>query len=610
MTDVFFNFPALYDSGVTPDISVSNGTVVEVHQSQGGTTLWYHVGLLTGDLVSFGPSYNYDSGVTPSVALNSSGTVVEVHKSQGNSGLWYHVGTVDPGNETINLGGSNQYDDGQTPSIAMNDQNVVIEVHQSQGNAGLWCHVGVVNPSGQVIDFSGSSQYDQGTTPSIAINNSNVVVEVHKSQGNAGLWYHVGVVDPNNKTVSFGSSVNYDSGANPSVALTDDGFVIETHQSQSYNTLWKRIGQVDVDSKTINWITGSVQYADGSLPSVTTDGTMAIQANQSSNSLYCAASMVIDRNNWMADNLALLGNKTLLEIAMPGSHDAGMTMTQDCRMAQKCNTQTQNQTILGQLQVGSRYFDIRPVVYNGAMYTGHYSVEKVLGTLGCNGQSMADVLSEVVNYIQTGKDLVILKFSHYFNRDTSGGFSDTDMQNLVNQVTSALDPWLYKGDVPSGGLQSLTVNDYIGSGNGKVLIVFDDLSDTLHNPSSGIYSYLDKGKGTADLVVFDQYADSNDLDTMISNQLGELTNGENHQGNLFLLSWTLTQSNAQAVFCSSSILDLAQQADAALWGYLVSAYKQGKINPTYMTNLIYTDNVQGTQTDFAIWLNQQMLKAD
>jgi hypothetical protein len=614
MPDVFFNFPNQYDSGIIPSVGIANSTVVEVHQSQGASTLWYHVGGLTGDLVGFGASHKYDDGIHPAVAVNTADTVVEVHETQSpfSSGMYYHVGQVDASNKSIAFGSSHNYDSGNKPKVALNNSNVVVEVHESNGpSSNMWYHVGIVDPSDKSIAFGGSHNYDSGATPSIAINNSNVVVEVHQSNGpSTNLWYHVGVVDPTGKTIAFGASHNYDSGATPSVALTDDGFVIEVHQSQTFNTLWKRIGQVDVANKTINWIGGSVHYCDGSDTTVASDGTMAVQVNQNGTSLYCAASMVIDRTNWMADNLSLIGDKSLMEVAMPASHDAGMGITQDCRLGGDCNTKTQNHTILGQLQVGSRYFDIRPVIYNGAMYTGHYTVNDTLGTLGCNGQSIADVLNDVKSYLENGRDLVILKFSHYFNRDSGGGFSDEQMKTLLAQVTKALQPSLYSGAAPSDGLQSVKINDYIGSG-GKVLAVFDELSDSLKSQYSGVYSYADKGH-SGDLVVYDKYAESNDLDTMISNQLVKLANSANHGDNLFLLSWSLTQSTAQAIACTTgtapSILDLAQQADVALWSTLVSAYQRGMISSTIMANLIYADNIQGTQTDFAIWLNQQILQ--
>lgn len=606
MRDVSFNFPGTYDSGILPDVGVANGLVVEVHQSQGTSTLWYHIGELNGDLVGFGGSQQYDDGIHPAVALNAAGTVVEVHETQSSfsSGMYYHVGQVQAGGKSIAFGPSHQYDSGNKPRVALNNQNVVVEVHESNGlSSKMWCHVGTVNAGARTIEFGGSQNYDSGVTPAIAINNHNVVVEVHQSDGaSTNLWYRVGVVDAGRKTVDFGPSHQYDSGAHPGVALTDDGFVIEVHQSQAFNTLWKRIGQVNLGARTIDWLSGSVQYGEGSCPAVASDAGMAVEVNQNGSSLGCAASMLVDRTSWMADSLALIGDKSLKQIAMPASHDAGMGLTQDCRLGGRdSNTRTQVNTLLGQLQAGCRYFDIRPVIYDAAMYTGHYTLNDTVGALGCNGQSMADVLADVSTYLQTGKDLVILKFSHYFNRDSSGGFSEQDMKNLLGQVTQALQPSLYAGEVPQSGLQNLRVRDFIGSG-GKVLAVFDGLGSALQQQYRGVYSYADKG-GSGDLVVYDQYSGTNDLDTMVSDQLGKLADASNHGDNLFLLSWTLTQSTAQAVVGTPTILELAQQADTALWPQMVGAFQQGRMQGPCMANLIYADNIQGSQTDLAIWLN-------
>lgn len=618
MTDVFFNFPVEYDSGTDASVGIGNGVVVEVHESNGpSSNLWCRVGGLTGDLVTFGDSANYDSGIHPAVAVNAGGTVVEVHETQSpvSSKMYYHVGQANGSNNTVSFGSSHSYDDGNQPDVALNDANVVVEVHESNGpSSNLWSRVGIVDTGKQTISFGDSQNYDVGSTPSVAVNNSNVVIEVHQSNGpSANLWYRVGTVDPSSKTLTFGDSHSYDTGANPSVALTDDGFVIEVHQSQAYSTLWKRIGTVDTASGTIQWIGDAVQSSPGTSPAVDTDGASAVMvcdAAQITDSLQVAASMVIDRASWMADHINLLGGKTLMEIAMPASHDAGMSVSDNCAWgALTCSTKTQTQSIGGQLEVGSRYFDIRPVLYDGEFYTGHYSM--LAGqTAGCNGQSMADVLSDVVDYLASGRDLVILKFSHYLDRDSkTEGFTEAQMQELIGQVTTGLHLLMHRGDVPSEGLQSATVQDFIGGG-GTVLTVFDDLPSSLHDPSAGIYTYADSGSA-GDLVVYDSYADSNSLSEMEADQLGKLDDPSNHGANLFLLSWTLTQSDVQATTCATqvvdSILDLAQQADAAMWPALVSAYQEGKITASLMANLIYADNMQGTQADFAIWLNQQIL---
>ena len=57
--------------------------------------------------------------------------------------LWCHVGKVDADRETITWGSSHKYDSGTSPSIAINDNLTVIEVHET-GSSILTYHVGAV----------------------------------------------------------------------------------------------------------------------------------------------------------------------------------------------------------------------------------------------------------------------------------------------------------------------------------------------------------------------------------------------------------------------------------------------------------------------------------
>ncbi|MDO7877689.1 hypothetical protein Q5H93_23335 [Hymenobacter sp. ASUV-10] len=610
-----------YDTGILPKIAISGSTVVEVHQSQNLQDIYYHVGQLDDTTWNYGPSTQYDDGITPGVALNASGTVVEVHQSNGgSSNLWCHVGPVNTSSKSISFGKSQQYDKGTTPSVALNDHGVVVEIHQSNGaSTSLWYNVGQVDTSKKEIDFGKSWEHVNGVTPIVALNNNGLVVEVHQSNGPSfNLWYTVGQVNTSDKSISFGESQPYDTGTRPAITLTDDGRVIEVHRSQTFDTLWRRTGTVNAATNTIVWDNNgiSILYGQGDTPSIGLSGANLIQVDQSASfALMYAATTLADHSNWMADNLSLLGSRQLQQIVLPASHDAGMYTLESCFPgANSCNTQTQTRTIGEQLVGGSRYFDLRPVLYNSTLYTGHYFALNA----GCNGGALSDILSQVKEFMQNSRDLVILKFSHYFNRDSMlAGFGTAQMEQLINLVTSTLGPVLYTGAVPSGGLATATLNDLMASG-GRVLAVFDELDSSLKE--SGIYSYLDRsnsalgGKtGTADLIVYDVYAQKSELDEMISNQLEKLDNPANHGGSLFLLSWTLTLSAAQSVVCGSyssyvtSILSLADQAAEALYPTMQQWLQGGQISTTYIPNLLYIDNSRGYATEVALWLNQQLL---
>lgn len=330
--------------------------------------------------------------------------------------------------------------------------------------------------------------------------------------------------------------------------------------------------------------------------------------------------MAMEPSNWMAGNLSVLGPLRLAQLVMPASHDSAMYETNDCTPditvkdhgpygANACNTQTQTTDIATQLQNGSRYFDVRPVLFDGQIYTGHYATSSPI-VLGCNGPLLSDYLSQVASFMQSSGDLVILKFSHYYNRDKTikrNGFTQSQMETLIQQVQAALGDVLCCLPCPEDGLISLTLNDYIGDG-GRVLAVFDALPDALHDTDHGIYSYAD-APAAGDLVVFDEYADKNTVSEMAEDQKAKLVAPENHDGCLFLLSWTLTQDAMQAAACgldiskATSILDLAQEAHDALGPTLDGWVEDGVITPQTIPNLIYVDANGVFSLDAALKLN-------
>lgn len=102
--------------------------------------------------------------------------------------------------------------------------------------------------------------------------------------------------------------------------------------------------------------------------------------------------------DWMQQNLGSLGNRTLKEICMPGSHDAGMSSYSPGTVgADFENTQAQYLNFGDQLKYGSRYFDLRPVLSNGKFVSGHYS--EVDGVwLGGNGEAISDIVNQINQY--------------------------------------------------------------------------------------------------------------------------------------------------------------------------------------------------------------------
>lgn len=282
----------------------------------------------------------------------------------------------------------------------------------------------------------------------------------------------------------------------------------------------------------------------------------------------------INTASWMHDNLGLLGALPLREIAITGSHDAGMSTNSSggTAFAGPSNTITQTLPIGGQLAHGARYFDIRPVISGGHFTTGHYGNVDVVGWQGENGQSIASIISDVNAFTDTHAELVILNLSHDLNTDVGRdyrGFNAQEWSRLFDQMSQGLRHLTDFGDEV---LTEIPLGAFIGKGAAVVVLVHGAPSDVAL--PRGFYA-------AGQMPIYDSYADTDDLNKMMSDQMAKMEEQTN-AGNYFLLSWTLTQQGAGAVF-GPSILDLAAKANAALLPTLVPVRYAG------FPNIIYID---------------------
>lgn len=101
--------------------------------------------------------------------------------------------------------------------------------------------------------------------------------------------------------------------------------------------------------------------------------------------------------DWMHENLETLGNRKLRHICMPGTHNSGMSILGKTSSPFVTPRNTVNQVfdVYHQLKAGARFFDIRPVISGGQFFTGHYSPNDLLGWLGGNGQSLAEIIDQI-----------------------------------------------------------------------------------------------------------------------------------------------------------------------------------------------------------------------
>ena len=314
---------------------------------------------------------------------------------------------------------------------------------------------------------------------------------------------------------------------------------------------------------------------------------------------------------WMTDNHFYLKDKPLADIVLPGSHDSGMSLSHNCYEGDSCNTQAQVHDILGQLQRGVRYLDIRPTWLDGHSVERWYTAH---GTScddswrGCMGQSGVDVFKDIHEYVSglnsSNKELIIVNISHCYEitgHTTVGHCSDCDDSHWEDFIKLGL---FYLSDYmlkcPEDFSVESTSYDTLMKGGGNIIFRVEHGSIPT-DYSGGIIN-------ANDFPIYDHYSNTLSLDGMISDQGCKLQNPENHDKQLFLLSWTLTLDATQAVLCTKSIIHHAKDAKPHLKPQFESWIGKGYINASSLPNIIYTDAVDGTGTDVAIDINKTTLK--
>jgi hypothetical protein len=302
--------------------------------------------------------------------------------------------------------------------------------------------------------------------------------------------------------------------------------------------------------------------------------------------------------NWMAQNLSKLGSKTLKQITIPGSHDAGMgVFNKGTAFANPSNTQTQRLVFADQLRAGSRYFDLRPVISGGEYKAGHYSfVGPINGWQGGNGQTIAEIIQQINAFTASNKELIILNLSHDYNTDAGNAsyksFTQSEWDALFAQLAGLANLWVAPGDPTKVDLTTIKLNDFIGGGNAAVVVIVEPSNINLGSYAiRGFYKY-------SQFNVFNSFSDINNSDKMSQDQLQKMAQ-QKPQGTYFLLSWTLTQDGGQAI-AGPSILSLADQANPFLYRTVMQASTAG-----VFPNILYVDAFTSQVTALAMALNNR-----
>ncbi|PHM44763.1 phosphatidylinositol-specific phospholipase C [Xenorhabdus mauleonii] len=296
----------------------------------------------------------------------------------------------------------------------------------------------------------------------------------------------------------------------------------------------------------------------------------------------------IKTESWMQDHRNILGDHALDAVCIPGTHDAGMSsVTWKTLLASACNTLTQTHNVLGQLKLGIRYFDIRPVIQNAKFYTGHYS--KIINIWeGANGESLDSIIDGINEFTKNHNEVIILRLDHSLTLDVGffqsyRKFNQEEWFKLFKKLSTVNHLYHHDG---SNNITKLTVNKLTNNGTRPAVLFLAENKKT----------YIDlgeyKNKGffyISDINMYDKYSHTSDLYKMTEDQIDKMNKHSPSQ--YFLLSWTLTQEGVQVSTCnvvdSYSIKKLADYANENL---IQTIYP--RMTKTIYPNIIHIDNVK------------------
>jgi hypothetical protein len=324
---------------------------------------------------------------------------------------------------------------------------------------------------------------------------------------------------------------------------------------------------------------------------------------------------------WMEQMIGPAGsNKTLKDIVIPGSHDAGMSVLTATGGQQKgtindCNTLTQKLNIAQQLNAGIRMFDFRAGTYNKLLYTKHASSDCMEDALGGGyGERLYTVATAIKQFLQTNnQEIVLATFSHFCEKETP-----------LQTLKDSLFHWI-GADLIYTATNSSYDRVPLSKLAGKVILSFE----VPLNPDNRFPTCSIADQSAAFVNFRRTYAATNNLNNLLDKEKAFFTAlgspGALAQNDMIRLDWQLTQSNDEApVICNEfeddkinpivngvllltnvirknkSIINHAIGANAVLPVKLNEWIAAGIINKQNKPQILYVD-VAGTWiTDYCI----------
>jgi hypothetical protein len=231
--------------------------------------------------------------------------------------------------------------------------------------------------------------------------------------------------------------------------------------------------------------------------------------------------------NWMNSMSKQIANRKIVDMVMPGSHDAGMSKITDAILSGGTESNTRNQmlNIYNQLKVGSRFFDLRvssvhQVVNccgNYKFWISHLSSEVGEVPIGRTGESFDEVIKEINDFTsEFPGEVIMLKFRYLVgirNVPSKGPiYRDQDIKDdffsKLKQINNRC-PNLITKDTTS--IEQLTMGELQRNKGGCVLIFLDTrhLSEKISDTNEH-FSYKDGIYKTTDLSFTDAWVNKED----------------------------------------------------------------------------------------------------
>jgi hypothetical protein len=327
---------------------------------------------------------------------------------------------------------------------------------------------------------------------------------------------------------------------------------------------------------------------------------------------------------WMEDLVfPAKGDRTLKDIVIPGSHDAGMSALNGTGGAQAgsinpCNTLTQTQNIGRQLNEGIRMFDLRVGTFKKQIYIKHSSSDCMADAIGGGyGERFKDIMDSLKTFLSRHKkEFVILTFSHFCPTEASA-------KSVADSIVTMLGKDLIYNN-KSKSIDQIKLNEL----SGKVLVAFEKYS----YPDMMIDSNSMGDAGKTFLNFRRKYAATNQINTLVAAQEQFFTSMKDGvaKNDLIRLDWQLTQTSQEAALVcndfqnedvnpvinsvmlltnvinkNQSITDLAIAGNKYITIKVNEWISAGVINKKNKPNILYVDAAGAWITDYCIRLNDR-----